>query len=139
MYQFFRSAGGAGSVKTHSEIYAARWSNASHKFCLRLLAAATSHTAGPGSRTRSVTGKEAAAVELGIVFQDEAGSPDTLVSQEHSLQLVENLRKIYYEEECFLHDITLCSKDSGEVKAHKIILAAQSEYFKVGDIVAACW
>ena len=62
--------------------------------------------------------------------QDEA-SPVSLVSQEHSLQLVENLRRIYDEEDCFLHDITLCSKDSGEVKAHKIILAAQSEYFKV--------
>jgi len=65
---------------------------------------------------------------------DETGSSgdrqDNLVSQEHSLQLVENLRKIYYEEDCFLHDITLCSKDSGEVRAHKIILAAQSQYFK---------
>ena len=56
------------------------------------------------------------------------------MSQEHSLQLVENLRKIYYEEDCFLHDITLCSKDSGEVKAHKIILAAQSQYFKVNIV-----
>ena len=67
--------------------------------------------------------------------QDETGSSgerqDNLVSQEHSLQLVENLRKIYYEEDCFLHDITLCSKDSGEVRAHKIVLAAQSQYFKV--------
>jgi len=56
--------------------------------------------------------------------------PDSLVCQEHSLQLVENLRRIYDEEDCFLHDVTLCSKDNGEVKAHKIILAAQSEYFK---------
>jgi len=40
------------------------------------------------------------------------------------------LRRIYDEEDCFLHDVTLCSKDNGEVKAHKIILAAQSEYFK---------
>ena len=74
---------------------------------------------------------------MSVFFQDEAGShsQDNLVSQEHSLQLVENLRKIYYEEECFLHDITLCSKDNGEVKAHKIILAAQSEYFKVITII----
>jgi len=61
---------------------------------------------------------------------DDGDHGDGLVSQEHSFQLVDNLRKIYYEEDCFLSDITLCSKDNGEVKAHKIILAAQSEYFK---------
>ena len=38
---------------------------------------------------------------------------------------------MYYEEDCFLHDIVLCSSDQGEVKAHKMILAAQSGYFKV--------
>ena len=65
------------------------------------------------------------------MFQDDGDHGDGLVSQEHSFQLVDNLRKIYYEEDCFLSDITLCSKDNGEVKAHKIILAAQSEYFKV--------
>jgi hypothetical protein len=43
---------------------------------------------------------------------------------------VDSLRKIYDDEDCFLYDIVLCSKDQGEVKAHKIILAAQSEYFK---------
>eukprot|EP00092_Neocalanus_flemingeri_P022961 GFUD01024893.1.p1 GENE.GFUD01024893.1~~GFUD01024893.1.p1 ORF type:complete len:633 (+),score=228.00 GFUD01024893.1:113-1900(+) len=63
-------------------------------------------------------------------MEEASLGPDSLVCQEHSLQLVENLRRIYDEEDCFLHDITLCSKDSGEVRAHKIILAAQSEYFK---------
>ena len=53
------------------------------------------------------------------------------VTQEHSVQLVDNLRRIYDEEDCFLHDVTLVSSDKGEVRAHKIILAAQSDYFKV--------
>ena len=74
---------------------------------------------------------------------------------------MDNLRKIYDDEDCFLYDVVLCrfvivecypndsmfniilslakilyidllfSKDQGEVRAHKIILAAQSEYFKV--------
>jgi len=61
---------------------------------------------------------------------EEAAPQDNLVTQEHSLQLVDNLRKIYDDEDCFLYDVILCSKDQGEVKAHKIILAAQSEYFK---------
>lgn len=58
-------------------------------------------------------------------------STDSLVTQEHSLQLVENLKKIYDDEDCFLHDVILVSNENGEVKAHKIILAAQSDYFKV--------
>jgi len=61
---------------------------------------------------------------------EEAAPQDPLVTQEHSLQLVDNLRKIYDDEDCFLYDVVLCSKDQGEVRAHKIILAAQSEYFK---------
>ena len=44
---------------------------------------------------------------------------------------MDNLRRIYDEEDCFLHDVTLVSSDKGEVRAHKIILAAQSDYFKV--------
>jgi len=57
---------------------------------------------------------------------------DNLITQEHSLQLVENLRKVYEDEDCFLHDVTLVSKESGEreVKAHRVILAIQSDYFK---------
>lgn len=62
---------------------------------------------------------------------EDGGQQDSLVNQEHSIQLVENLRRIYEDEECFLADIILCSKDMGEVKAHKVILAAQSDYFKV--------
>lgn len=61
---------------------------------------------------------------------EEPAPQEHLVTQEHSLQLVDSLRKIYDDEDCFLSDIVLCSKDQGEVKAHKIILAAQSEYFK---------
>jgi len=57
-------------------------------------------------------------------------SADNLITQEHSLQLVENLRKVYEEEDCFLHDVTLVSREKGEVKAHRIILAVQSDYFK---------
>ena len=56
---------------------------------------------------------------------------DNLITQEHSLQLVENLRKVFEEEDCFLHDVVLVSKECGEVKAHRVILAVQSDYFKV--------
>ena len=61
----------------------------------------------------------------------ESVSADNLISQEHSLQLVENLRKVYEDEDCFLHDVTLVSRERGEVKAHRVILAIQSDYFKV--------
>ena len=64
------------------------------------------------------------------VEETSALAPDSLITQEHSLQLVENLRKIYDEEDCFLHDVTLVSNECGEVRAHKVILAAQSDYFK---------
>ena len=64
--------------------------------------------------------------------EETAGlSADNIITQEHSLQLVENLRKVYEEEDCFLHDVTLVSREKGEVKAHRIILAVQSDYFKV--------
>ena len=62
---------------------------------------------------------------------EESLSADNLITQEHSLQLVENLRKVYEDEDCFLHDVTLVSRESGEVKAHRVILAVQSDYFKV--------
>ena len=60
-----------------------------------------------------------------------ASASDNLITQEHSLQLVENLRKFYEDEYCFLYDVKLVSKDGGQVRAHKVILAAQSDYFKV--------
>jgi len=76
---------------------------------------------GPGQRNRNILPPHA---------QEETLSPDSLITQEHSLQLVENIRKIYEEEDCFLHDVTLLSNENGEVKAHKVILAAQSDFFK---------
>ena len=62
--------------------------------------------------------------------EPRALSPDSFITQEHSLQLVENLRRIFEEEDCFLHDVTLVSNEGGEVRAHRVILAAQSDYFK---------
>jgi len=53
-----------------------------------------------------------------------------MVTQEHAMQLVESLRRIYEEEDCLLHDVVLCSKEEGEVRAHRVVLAAQSQYFK---------
>ena len=50
------------------------------------------------------------------VEETSALAPDSLITQEHSLQLVENLRKIYDEEDCFLHDVTLVSNECGEVR-----------------------
>ena len=72
-------------------------------------------------------------VNRSLLVQDSPDviSSDSLVTQEHSLQLVENLKKIYDEEDCFLYDVTLVSKDNVEVRAHKVILAAQSDFFKV--------
>ena len=64
------------------------------------------------------------------IEEPRALSPDSLITQEHSLQLVENLRRIFEEEDCFLHDVTLVSNEGGEVRAHRVILAAQSDYFK---------
>merc|ERR1719180_516352 len=61
--------------------------------------------------------------------EPRALSPDSFITQEHSLQLVENLRRIF-EEDGFLHDVTLVSNEGGEVRAHRVILAAQSDYFK---------
>ena len=58
-------------------------------------------------------------------------SSDNLITPEHSMQLVENLRKFYEDEYCFLYDVKLVSRDGGQVRAHRVILAAQSDYFKV--------
>ena len=66
-----------------------------------------------------------------VYLSEDVVADGSLITHEHSLQLVENLRKIYEEEDCYLHDVVLVSNDGGEVKAHKIILAAQSDYFKV--------
>ena len=63
--------------------------------------------------------------------EEGQAASDSLITQEHSLQLVENLRKFYEEDYCFLYDVKLVSKDGGQVRAHKVILAAQSDYFKV--------
>ena len=63
--------------------------------------------------------------------EESQASSDNLITQEHSLQLVENLRKFYEDEYCFLYDVKLVSRDGGQVRAHRVILAAQSDYFKV--------
>ena len=47
---------------------------------------------------------------------------------EHSRKLYKNIVRIYEEEDCF--DVTLVSNEGGEVRAHRVILAAQSDYFK---------
>ena len=83
--------------------------------------AAGGSSQGPGPRNRNL-------LQTGA---DDQVSADNLITQHHSLQLVENLRKIYDEEDCFLYDVTLVSKDKVEVRAHKVILAAQSDFFKV--------
>ena len=63
--------------------------------------------------------------------EEGQAASDSLITQEHCLQLVENLRKFYEDEYCFLYDVKLVSKDGGQVRAHRVILAAQSDYFKV--------
>ena len=50
--------------------------------------------------------------------------------EEHCCKLFKNLVRIFEEEDCFLHDMTLVSNEGGEVRAHRVILAAQSDYFK---------
>ena len=44
------------------------------------------------------------------------------------MQLVENLRKFYEDESCFY--VVLASRDGCQVRAHKVVLAAQSGYFR---------
>ena len=63
--------------------------------------------------------------------EEGQAASDNLITQEHSLQLVENLRRFYEDEYCFLYDVKLVSRDGGQVRAHRVILAAQSDYFKV--------
>lgn len=48
---------------------------------------------------------------------------------QHAIYLLESLRKIYEEDESFLSDITI-SVGGEEIKAHKLVLAAQSDFFK---------
>jgi len=83
-----------------------------------------------GIRTNMVGGRSGSRLPPDIDPGGPSSDSGQLVSQEHSLQLVENLRRLYEEEDCFLSDIVLCSKDKGEIRAHKVILATQSEYFK---------
>jgi len=89
------------------------------------LANASSH--GPVMRNRILAEQRERAT---VMEEPRALSPDSFITQEHSLQLVENLRRIFEEEDCFLHDVTLVSNEGGEVRAHRVILAAQSDYFK---------
>jgi len=66
------------------------------------------------------------------VHKDDAEvgrSSEQTINHEHAQFLMENLRKIYEDENCLLSDVVLRATD-GEVPAHKIILAAHSEYFK---------
>ena len=51
-----------------------------------------------------------------------------MIIPEHSMQLVENLRKFYEDESCFY--VILVSRDGRQVRAHKVVLAAQSGYFR---------
>ena len=47
----------------------------------------------------------------------------------HSSELVERLTS--FLEEGALQDVTLCSSEGKKIKAHRVILAATSNYFKV--------
>ena len=51
-------------------------------------------------------------------------------SQDLDFDTTQYLAKIFEEEDCFLHDVTLVSNEGGEVRAHRVFLAAQSDYFK---------
>jgi len=50
--------------------------------------------------------------------------------EQHALCLLDNLRKMYEEDDCFLSDVTLVVRDGERLKAHKLVLAAQSDFFK---------
>ena len=91
----------------------------------------------PASRVSQATGNMSSQARARNPDQAEEGqaSSDNLITQEHSLQLVENLRKFYEDEYCYLYDVILVSRDGGQVRAHKVILAAQSDYFKVKWVV----
>jgi len=67
---------------------------------------------------------------VGSTQGTETGGLGSAVSAEHGGTLVESFRRILEEEDCFLADIVLCGKDKGEVRAHRVMLATQSEYFK---------
>ena len=49
--------------------------------------------------------------------------------EHHSSELVQNLASFLTEG--VLHDVTLCSSEGKRIKAHRVILSASSEYFKV--------
>ena len=53
-----------------------------------------------------------------------------MVGLTHCCWLFKNLVRIFEKEDCFLNDVTLVSNEGGEVRAHRVILAAQSDYFK---------
>ena len=50
----------------------------------------------------------------------------------HSSDLVERLTSFLSDGS--LHDVTLCSSEGKKIKAHRVILAATSSYFKVRHI-----
>ena len=50
---------------------------------------------------------------------------------QHSTELVENIN--YLLNAGALHDVTLCSADGGKIKAHRLVLAATSTYFRVSE------
>ncbi|XP_023348300.1 kelch-like protein 22 [Eurytemora carolleeae] len=48
---------------------------------------------------------------------------------QHAIYILESLKDIYEAEDCFLSDITLVVGQE-KLKAHKLILATQSDFFK---------
>ena len=50
----------------------------------------------------------------------------------HSSELVESLA--LFLKDGSLHDVTLCSSEGKKIKAHRVILAATSTYFKVQNV-----
>ena len=52
----------------------------------------------------------------------------------HSTELVESLTS--FLRAGALHDVTLCSSEGKRIKAHRVVLAATSTYFKVSQFYA---
>ena len=50
----------------------------------------------------------------------------------HSSELVENLTQFLVEGA--LQDVALCSSEGKKIRAHRVILAAASAYFKVSSL-----
>ena len=56
--------------------------------------------------------------------------------EHHSSELVQSLASFLTEG--VLHDVTLCSSEGKRIRAHRVILSASSEYFKVYNILSNC-